>query len=246
MTADVSVIIPNRNMGHFLGDALRSIARQEEPNVEVIVADAGSDDGSSRWRDDARSLGIEVRWIDIGGAVSPAAARNRALELATGAYIGFVDADDIWPAGKLARQLGFLEEHPGTVMVSGRVRYFDQADAEGLAPAADARTSDLVHVHVGACLWRQAALRALGGFDETFRFSEDVDLMLRAREAAMPFAVLPTIELYYRQHAASMMASTDPARERDFHRAALHSIRRRRAAGVAAIPLPPLESFLVP
>jgi glycosyltransferase involved in cell wall biosynthesis len=246
MTVDISVIIPNRNMGHFLGDTLASIARQDAPNLEVIVADAGSDDGSSRWRDDARVLGLDMRWIDLGEAVSPAVARNRALEEATGAYIAFVDADDLWPAGKLRRQRRFLEENPAIAMVSGRIRYFDHADAEGLAPAADARISDLVHVHVGACLWREGALRALGGFDESFRFSEDVDLLLRAREAAVPIAVLPTIELYYRQHAASMMASADPARERDFHRAALLSIRRRRAAGVAPIQLPPLESFLVP
>ena len=246
MTADFSVIIPNRNMERYLGDALRSIALQEEPNLEIIIADAGSTDGSIHWRDDGLSIGLNLRWIELGEAVSPASARNRALELANGAYIAFLDADDLWPAGKLLRQRRFLEAHPDKVMVSGRVRYFDRPDTEGLAPAADARNTDLVHVHVGACVWRHDALRNLGGFDESFTFSEDVDLMLRLREAAMPFAVLPTVELYYRQHEASMMASADPARERDFHRAALYSIRRRRAGGVADIPLPPLEDFLVP
>lgn len=245
MSVAVSVIIPNRNMERYLGDALRSIARQEEPSLEVIVADGGSDDGSRRWCEAARSFGLDIRWIDLGEPVAPSVARNRGIALAQGEFIAFLDADDLWPAGKIARQLRFMAANASVVMVSGLVRYFDHVDAEGLAPAADARTSDLIHVHVGACLWRQSALRDLGGFDESFRFAEDVDLMLRLREAGLPFAVLPSVELYYRQHGASMMASADPARERDFHRAALYSIRRRRDAGRAALALPPLERFLV-
>jgi len=245
LSVAVSVIIPNRNMGTFLPFALRSIARQEHQGIEVIIADAGSEDGSSECRSAGPSLGINLHWLELGKPATPAVARNRAMNCANGEFIAFLDADDLWPAGKLTRQLSFLATHTEAVMVSGRVRYFDLASTDGLAPAMDARTSDLIHVHVGASIWRRSVLRDLGGFDESFTFSEDVDLMLRLREAEMPFGILPTIELYYRQHPRSMMASADPARERDFHRAALWSIRRRRAAGRIATHLAPLESFLV-
>ncbi len=245
MTAPIAVIIPNRNMGAFLGDALRTVALQGRQDLEVIVADAASHDGSARWVEEARSWGLDTRWLALGEPLRPGPARNRALHGVTAELLAFLDADDLWPEGKLARQLAFLVEHPEMAMVSGRVRYFDMVGEDGLAPAPGARTTDLVHVNVGACVWRRTAFECLGGFDESFAYAEDVDLLMRLREQDMPFAVLPTVELYYRQHAASMMATADPARERDFHRAALLSIRRRRAAGTAGIALPPLEGYLV-
>ena len=132
-------------------------------------------------------------------------------------------------------------------MVSGYLCYFDTADESGLAPAPASRTERLFHVCVGACIYRRDVFETLGGaFDETLVYGEDVDLLLRVREHGVPFSILRSVELYYRQHPKSMMATNTERQHADFRRAAHKSLMRRRAAGTLATPLPDFIQFLEP
>jgi glycosyltransferase involved in cell wall biosynthesis len=85
----VSIVIPVYNAAEFLGDALASALGQTHPDVEVIVVDDGSTDGS--WEVAGRHPVRRERVAHGGGA----AARNHGLALATGAFILFLDADDV-------------------------------------------------------------------------------------------------------------------------------------------------------
>jgi glycosyltransferase involved in cell wall biosynthesis len=233
-------------MGHFLGFALSSIMRQRHENLEVVIADAGSNDATEAVVDMYSRNGLNVRLVG-GSAMTPAAARNLGIELSKANIIAFLDADDLWPLGKLQRQLSRLRTEPAVDMVSGYVTYFDTADESGLDPAAGSRTETLFHVHVGACIYKREVFDRIGGaFDEDFLYSEDVDLMLRVRENGIPFSILRSAELFYRLHASSLMSQPDPRKDACFRRAAHKSLARRRASGRIGIPLPDFADFVEP
>ncbi len=246
MAERVSVIIPNLNMGSFLDAALRSIALQGLPVHEVILVDCGSTDQTFDVAAKHLSSGLNIRVIEHPG-LGPGVARNRGIAAAQGDLIAFLDADDIWPAGKLERQLGRLARQPAVDMVTGYVCYFEEPGPSGLEPAPGSRTENIFHVHVGACIYRKAVFERIGGaFDEDFLYSEDVDLMLRVREAGIPFTILRSVELYYRKHEASMMARANPRKEASFRLAARKSLLRRRAAGTLNVPLRDFAVYLEP
>jgi glycosyltransferase involved in cell wall biosynthesis len=242
----VSVIIPARDMEVFLGFALSSIWRQNHREIEVIVIDAGSRDGTAELVERQRDEGLPVRLLRQD-AIHPARARNIGIAAARAPLIAFLDADDLWPVGKLQRQLGSLSARNDLQMVSGYVTYFETPDEDGLSPMPGSRTETLFHVHVGACIYRRDVFEAIGGaFDETFIYSEDVDLLLRVREAGVPFTILRSAELYYRRHPNSMMAKEDPAKDASLRLAMSKSLRRRRERGTLGTPLPDFSSFLEP
>jgi len=242
----LSVVIPARNMGRYLHFALSSIRRQQHPNLEVVVVDAGSTDDTEAVIAAHRGAGLPVR-LAGGTEMSPAAARNLGIAQSANPLVAFLDADDLWPAGKIARQLARLASQPRVEMVSGYVTYFETADDSGLEPAPDTRTETLFHVHVGACIYRRETFDLIGGaFDEEFVYSEDVDLMLRVRENGVPFAILRSVELYYRRHPASLMSQADPRKDASFRLAAHKSMMRRRAAGTLRSPLPGFADYLEP
>lgn len=241
----ISAIIPTLNMARFLPDAIASIARQDICVEEIIVVDCGSSDDTKPVLERLRDDGAPIRLIEIGEQ-NPAAARNKALENTGADFIAFLDADDLWPAGKLAAQLNFLAASPAKSIVSGLVTYFDILDPTTLAPASHSRTETIFHVHLGACVYRRSVFDRIGMFDTSLMYSEDVDLLMRIREAEIGFSILPRETLYYRKHAASMMAQNNNRKKTDFSRVVAMSVARRRADGRPPLDFPPLETFLEP
>lgn len=242
----LSVIIPALNMAGYLGFALSSIERQGYEDLEVVVIDAGSTDNIADVVARHRADGLDVR-LAGGVSLTPAAARNLGIGLARAKLIAFLDADDLWPEGKLTRQLGRLASRPAIDMVSGYVTYFDTPDETGLTPQPTSRVETLFHVHVGACIYRRDVFDRIGGaFDEDLLYSEDVDLMLRVREREIPFSILRSVELFYRMHPSSLMAQANPHKDKSFRLATHKSLVRRRAAGKLDKPLPEFANYLEP
>ena len=243
-TGDISVIIPALNMAQFLPDAVASIRRQAVPVAEILVIDPGSTDGTADVIATLAGSGLPIRRIEADPC-GPGPARNLGLAQASSGLIAFIDADDIWPADKLVRQAARLDAAPDVDMVSGFVRYFEDLDPVSLAPVEGSRTETFFHVHLGTCLYRRGLFDRIGGFDERLRYSEDVDLLLRIREQAIPFTILRAVTLYYRRHPGSMTVQPDPRRALDFSRAVAFSMARRRALGLVG-DLPPFEGFVEP
>ncbi|HEY8155183.1 MAG TPA: glycosyltransferase family A protein [Myxococcota bacterium] len=240
----LSLIVPNRDMAPFLSDALESIARQQTPVKEILLIDAGTTQESvaiaAQWRE--RGLPIEV--IAAPGA-NPAQARNAGLAKATGDVIGFLDADDLFPTGKLASQLGRLAGSPRVDVVSGIITSFDRLDPATLAPAASSRIEMQTGVNLGACLIRRQVFDRIGVLDETQLYAEDTDFILRIFEARIPVTALRREVLYYRRHLESLMAQANDRKQRDFHRAIARSIKRRSALGLRG-NLPNMQDLLEP
>ena len=104
----VSVIIPAYNSGPLVEEAIGSALAQTRPPAEVVVIDDGSTDDTA---ERLARFGPPVRVIrQANGGVS--AARNRGLAAATGAFVAFLDADDVWHPDKLRRQLEAFAKRP--------------------------------------------------------------------------------------------------------------------------------------
>jgi teichuronic acid biosynthesis glycosyltransferase TuaG len=105
----VSVVIPVYNLALFIRQTLESVLAQTYRDLEVLVVDDGSTDGS---RDVVRAVAAQdarVRLIESAVNGGPGVARNRGIESAHGRYIAFLDGDDLWYPDKLEKQLALMK-----------------------------------------------------------------------------------------------------------------------------------------
>lgn len=106
--ATVSVVVPLHNCAQYVHTAIESVLSQGVEDLQVIVVDDGSTDGSLHALAPFRGRIEVIEQTNRG----PAAARNRGVEAARGTHIAFLDADDWWHSGRLAAQLAVLEQFP--------------------------------------------------------------------------------------------------------------------------------------
>ena len=140
ITHSVSVIIPAWNAAQFLPDAVASI-----PDVhEIFVVVAQSDDNTLAVAHELAGQRAGMVVLD-NPKKSPACGRNIGLRQVCGNVIAFIDADDVWPRGRLALQLERLDREPGVDMVAGLVTYFDRLDGESLGPAFELSAGDKIY-----------------------------------------------------------------------------------------------------
>ncbi|MFQ5529095.1 MAG: glycosyltransferase family 2 protein, partial [Gemmatimonadota bacterium] len=105
-------MIPSYNCAAYLREAIETACDQTYPPLEVIIVDDGSTDGSLRI---AREYGEPVRVVTQANA-GVSAARNHGIEQATGEWIAFLDADDVWEPSKLERQMAAATAAGGDVV----------------------------------------------------------------------------------------------------------------------------------
>jgi glycosyltransferase involved in cell wall biosynthesis len=110
---EVSVIVSLYNQGHYLGQCIRSVLDQSFEDLEVVIVDDASTDGSL---EEARTLQREdparVRVLANRGNLGVSRTRNRGVAEASGAVLAFLDADDYWLPGKLEKQMEAFREDP--------------------------------------------------------------------------------------------------------------------------------------
>jgi glycosyltransferase involved in cell wall biosynthesis len=109
----ISVIVPVHNGEDFLEDAVASIHRQDYCPLEIVIIDDGSTDGTAGL---AATLGNDIHWI-YQQHRGPSAARNAGIVMSHGEFIAFLDADDLWPPGKLQAQVELLLASPAADIV---------------------------------------------------------------------------------------------------------------------------------
>ena len=105
----VSIIMPAYNCADYIVESIRSVQSQTYRNWELIIADDKSTDGTV---DIVRVMAEDnnrIRLLETDRNLGPAAARNRAMDVANGNYIAFLDSDDVWYPDKLQKQLDFME-----------------------------------------------------------------------------------------------------------------------------------------
>jgi glycosyltransferase involved in cell wall biosynthesis len=234
----LSVIIPCYNAARFLSEAVASVLAQGYEPVEILVVDDGSTDATAQV---ATGLGAAVQYLRQENR-GPSAARNLGLGQARGEIIALLDADDLWPEGKLDLQVGRLMADPELDVVSGRVRYIELAGGRIPDLRFEGPDRSLPGIHLGACVYRRRAFQRVGLFDETLRYSEDHDWFLRAREEGLKMVVLAAVTLLYRMHDANMTRNI-PGRNAIQTLMIHKSLQRRRRRGGTAAELPPWSSY---
>lgn len=198
----ITVAMPAHNAAPYVNEALDSILGQSCRDFELLVVDDGSTDDTARRVETYADR--RIRLIRSGSRQGRAAARNAALREARGAYLAWMDADDIAMPRRLEKQAAFLDAHPHVDVCGGWLQYFHQSTTLERFPAApeEVRAATVFGAAVanGCSMLRLEALRAHGQcFDPTLERAEDfafwADLLLGARRRA---ANLQEVLLRYR------------------------------------------------
>jgi hypothetical protein len=227
----VSVLMPVRDGQSVIAKAIESVRSQTYGDLEILVVDDGSTDGTAEILAGlaARDGRIRVERQSPQGITS---ALRRGFELARGEFVARMDADDIALPDRLERQVDFLDEHPEVLAVGGACIVVDEdGSRDGVirfptSPRVVERS--LMHlnclVHPTVTMRREAVVAA-GGY--RLDAAEDWDLWLRLSERG-PLANLADPVLEYRRHAAqlSVLSAREYARDAA---AALAAARERRA-----------------
>jgi GT2 family glycosyltransferase len=197
MQPRLSVVIPTRDCLAYLPAALASIRAQAIPDVQIVVVDDGSTDGTGSYL--AADPGLTV--VTRRGGDGVAAARNAGLAVCKAPIVGFLDADDVWRPGAVAGRLAAHEADPGLVLSFADYDHVtpDRTDLgtcfgywprfarfvrgrHGVLPLGPQALALLYAENVvgtSTVLARRDALDAEQGFSTEFKLAEDWDLWLR-------------------------------------------------------------------
>ncbi len=220
----ISVVMPVYNTVRYLGEALDSIQAQTLAPAEIIVVDDGSTDGSGELA--AARPGVTVLRKANGGISD---ALNHGLARATGAWLAFLDADDLWLPDKLAQQAAVLAAEEATDLVFGHVEQFHSPElpAEFRARVQCPMGTEPAYL-AGAMLARRASFDRVGAFNAAWKVGNFVDWFARAKETGLRMTMRPELVLRRRIHETNT-GRAQPAARPDFARILKASLDRRRA-----------------
>ena len=261
-TPRVTVITIFLDPGAFLQEAIDSVLGQSFVDLDYVLVDDGSTDGSSEI---ARRVAAEhpgrVRYLQHPGHANlgMSRSRNAGLRVARGEFVAFLDADDVWLPDALARQVARLDAAPDAAMVIGGTTIWhswasavetDQDQWLGIEGLASPPTLARQRLHqrsnapsTNAALARRRAVEEVGGFEAGFAGMYEDQAFFFKFFLAHPVLVHAEVVDRYRQHPASACAlgvaegtydpdAHNPARQR-FRRFALEHVRGGTWAGTS-------------
>jgi glycosyltransferase involved in cell wall biosynthesis len=217
MHLSVSVVVPAHNAEPYLEATLASILAQSYRDFDLVVVDDGSSDRTAEIA--RRALTHDPRGRVIHQAnLGEAGARDAGIEATRGALVAMTDADDLWHAEKLARQIQVLEAQPALGAVFTYIAAIDSAGEPSINSPVEAwfnvphrgRIERLKTFFQGrntlcgpTVLLRRAALDEVGPYDAAWGYGTDFDLWFRLL-ARYDIAVIEEPLYRYRVHASSL------------------------------------------
>lgn len=225
-TPTVTVVVPAFNAGPWIAESLSSVVDQSYPPnaLEIVVVDDASTDATRAAAGRIlRDSGVAHTILSNASQLGPSAARNRGWRSGRGSWVQFLDADDRLDPSKIARQVAAAVRMPPEVaalyspwahLALRDERWIPtppriQPDT-GSDPLLDLLRADNF-LQLGCLLFARQWLERVNGFDESIRFIEDVDLLLRLVIGGGALERVPASQplSFYRQHAASLSKSDD-------------------------------------
>ncbi|HIK07287.1 MAG TPA: glycosyltransferase family 2 protein [Trichormus sp. M33_DOE_039] len=203
----VSVIIPAYNAMAFLPTTLDSVLQQTFSDYEVIIVNDGSSDGIVHWF--TQIIDVRVKLITQENQ-GPAAARNNGITNSQGDYIAFLDADDIWEATKLEKQVAILEANPTIGLVYSWV---GSIDAQGNIDNKIRKNifegnvwEKILEHNIIECgsnpMVRRKCFDNVGVFDPCLAYAQDWEMWVRIA-SRYAFKVVDETLVYYRSHPSN-------------------------------------------
>lgn len=213
----ISVVMANFEAGEKIVHALHSVLRQSVADIEVIVSDDGSQDGSLEHVRRLMEIDQRIRLVTAETNGGPARCRNRALDMARGRWIAVVDSDDIIHPERFERLLAAAAAHDADIVADDLLLFFEDGSAPRLMLGEGAQRSFLVSTERWVLAGTDGS-PALGylkpliaaerlktlRYDEALRIGEDFDLILRLLLEGARMLVVPEPFYLYRRHSESI------------------------------------------
>jgi glycosyltransferase involved in cell wall biosynthesis len=208
----ITVIIPSYNYERYISQCVESVLNQDYPNIEIIVVDDGSTDGSVTLLE---AMNAEIKIVQQSNH-GVSSARNHGLLLARGEFVALLDADDYWAPEKLSKQIDLLLMRNVDLVYSG-VNLFSSSSSmitgelhpefRGSCSALFRRYPSRAVIVLGTsnALFRKSVVTQSGLFDPNLSISADWDFLRRFCDyGRVDFLDEPLT--YYRQHPENMSA----------------------------------------
>ncbi len=207
----ISIVLPVYNGAQTIATTVDSVLHQDFVDFELLVINDGSTDSTLDILASFNDSRIKIHDFKNRGL---AASRNRGIHLAEGEYVAFIDADDLWTADKLAKQLAALKEDIENGMVYSLTDCIDEND-QYLGHGS--HIIDSGHIYNHLLIWnfldngsnpliRKHVLEEVGPFDETLAAAEDWDIWLRIAYK-YKVACVPEPQILYRIHSNAMSSN---------------------------------------
>lgn len=220
----ISIIIPVYNGEKYIEEAIGSIGNQTFSDYEIIVVDDGSTDKTA----DCVKKYPEIKYIYQENK-GPASARNMGVRKASGKYLAFMDADDVWEKDKLSVQLDYMEQHSDTGYSFTKHKLFLSENMEEMPSwiRKDYEEKETTAYIPSSLMIKKEIFLKVGYFDESFHLAEDSDWFMRARDLRISMAVIDKKLLLKRIHSDNLSKNIEET-QKNLLRAVKNSIIRNK------------------
>jgi glycosyltransferase involved in cell wall biosynthesis len=206
----VSIITPSYNQAHFLEFTIRSVLEQDYHNIEYILVDGCSTDGSV---DIIHRYADRLAWWVSEKDAGQTDAINKGFARAKGDILAWLNSDDTYEPHAIAEAVEFLRSHPEVGMVYGDANFINESGRLiGRFPAAQTDHKRLqrgyVHIPQQASFWRAGLWRKVGPLDPSFYFAMDYDLWVRLARVSELF-YHPRLWANFRLHTQGKTFAAD-------------------------------------
>ena len=206
----VSIVTPSYHQANFLEETIRSVLDQGYPNLEYIIVDGGSTDGSLEI---IQKYADRLAWWVSEPDQGQTDAINKGFSQAKGEILAWLNSDDTYLPGAVAEAVGYLQAHPEIGTVYGDANLIDdEGNVIGRFPAKQTDNRRLmrgyVHVPQQATFFRAELWRKVGPLDPTFFFAMDYDLWVRLSQHA-PLKYYPRLWANFRLHGGAKSIEAD-------------------------------------
>jgi len=196
----ISLVTPSFNQARYIVWTVRSVLLQRYPDLEYILMDGGSNDGTMQQLEPYRAHFAHITSAKDQGQAD---ALRRGLALTTGEIMGWLNSDDLLAPGALFAIAAYFRDHPTVDAVYGQ-RVLIDAGNTVTGYWVNRRHSDWLQsrwdmIPQETCFWRRSLFERGGNVDPSFRFAMDYDLFSRYMRIGR-FAVIPRFLAAFRKH----------------------------------------------
>ncbi|MGL6341775.1 MAG: glycosyltransferase family 2 protein [Waterburya sp.] len=213
----VSIIIPAYNSAKTIEETIASVQQQSFNDWELIIINDGSQDHTVDVINNIVEPRLQLFNYENGGVGT---ARNRGIAKATGEFLTFLDADDLWTCDKLALQIEALEQNSQAKVVYSWTSYIDEQGKLLFTGTPFSYRGNVLQellqknflLNASNLLIHRDVLELVPGFTPEFSYAADWDFYLRLAQN-FDFALVPKHQIFYRQSSNSMSSKIEEMKE---------------------------------